>query len=230
MNTNQTNRTTMFKTVSAYLDGNIAVWRGMAPLAAAVLEFKDKIAEIDAAAQKQETPQGATEDKEEAREALDDVLFLTCEALGVLGHTGSDHDLSAVASVTPSELSRMTEDELSRRAESVLAAANTRKTELEPLQVTQANLDELNQSLQDFNTSKTNPRKAAVDRRTQTQSLTNLIREASTILRERIDRMVNLFGRTNPDFVSGYEGARVIVDRAASHAGPKGAGAPATNA
>lgn len=63
MDTNQTNRTTMFKTVSAYLDDNTSVWNGMAPLATAVTEFKGKIAEIDAAALKQETPQGATEDK-----------------------------------------------------------------------------------------------------------------------------------------------------------------------
>lgn len=43
----------------------------------------------------------------------------------------------------------------------------------------------------------------------------------SSILRERIDRMVNLFGRTHPDFVAGYDSARVIVDQAASHAAPK---------
>jgi hypothetical protein len=92
------------------------------------------------------------------------------------------------------------------------------------LQVTQANLDELNQALQEFNTSKANPRKATVERMTQTQSLPNLIREASNILRDRIDRLVNLLRRTNPGFVTGYNAARVIVDRAASHAAPKAAG------
>jgi hypothetical protein len=214
----------MFKTVSAYLDDNTSVWSGMAPLATAVTEFKGKVAEIDAAAQKQETPRGATEDKAEARETLEDVLFLTCEALGVLGHTGNDHDLSAIASVTASSLRRMTEEELSHRAESVLTEANAKKTELVAMQVTQANRDELNQALQDFNTSKTNPRKATVERMTQTQSLPTLIREASSILRDQIDRLVNMFRRTNPGFVTGYNAARVIIDRAASHATPKAAG------
>jgi hypothetical protein len=231
MDTKQTNRTTMFKTVSAYLEDNTAVWNSMAPLTTSVTAFKGKLTEIDAAAQKQETPRGATEDKEEAREAVEDVLFLTCEALRVLGHRGNDHDLLAIAGITASELGRMTEDELSRRAESVLAEANARKTELAALQVTQANLDELNQALQDFNTTKTNPRKATVERMTQTQSLPNLIREASSILRNEIDPMVNLFRRANPDFVTGYDAARVIVDRAASHAAPKAAGSkPPTNA
>ena len=47
--------------------------------------------------------------------------------------------------------------------------------------------------------------------------LANLIRDANGILRNEIDRMVNLFSRSNPDFVAGYEAARVVVDRAASH-------------
>jgi hypothetical protein len=37
------------------------------------------------------------------------------------------------------------------------------------------------------------------------------------ILNKRVDRMVSLFSRTNPDFVAGYESARAIVDRAATH-------------
>lgn len=51
----------------------------------------------------------------------------------------------------------------------------------------------------------------------QTESLSILVRDASGALRHQIDKMMNLYRRTNPDFVSGYRGARVIVDRAASH-------------
>ncbi len=216
MNTNQTNRVTMFKTVASHLDDHSSVWNGMAPMQAAVTEFKNKIAAIDASAQKQETPSGATDSKAAARDDLEDVLFLACEALGTLGHSSNDHDLSALVEVTPSSLDRMGEEELSNRAASVLAAANARKTELAALQVTQANLDELDQALQDFNASKEGPRQATSERMAQTESLPQLIREGSEILRERIDRMVNLFRRSHPDFVAGYRGARVIVDRSAS--------------
>ena len=38
----------------------------------------------------------------------------------------------------------------------------------------------------------------------------------STVLTSRIDRLVNLFVRTHPTFVSGYRSVRVIVDRAAT--------------
>ena len=217
MNTKQTNNVTMLKTVDAYLDQNTSVWSAMTPLATAIQSLKTKIGDIDIAAQKQQTPSGATDDKAEARDALEDVLFLTCEALAVLAHSSGDRDLLALTVVTPTALDRMDQEELSHRATSVLAEANTRKTDLATLHVTQANLDELGQALQDFNAAKASPRTATAERMAQTESLPSLIREASNILRNQIDRMVNLLRRSNPDFVTGYRAAREIVDRAASH-------------
>jgi hypothetical protein len=224
MNNKQTNRVTMFKTVSAYLDSHKSVWSAMSPVAAAVESFQDKIAAIDTAAQQQETPSGAADTKAEARDALEDVLFLTCEALAVLGHNTNDDDLLALTTVSPSALDILNAQELVNRATTVLDRANARKTELAVLQVTQANLDELTQALQAFATAKEQPRTDTVERMAQTASLSNLIRAANIILRTRIDRLVNLFRRSNPDFVSGYRGARVVVDRAATHTSAQAAG------
>jgi hypothetical protein len=217
MNTKQTNRVTMFTTVAAYLDSHNSVWNSMAPLASAVQSFKDKVAAIATAAQQQETPTGATESKSSARDDLEEVLFLTCEALAVIGHTSDNHDLLAATALSPSTLDRMPDDELGARANLVLGLANARKTELASLHVTQANLDELTQTLQSFSTLKTQPRTASAERSAHTQSLTSLIRDANSILRDQIDRSVNLFSRSNPDFVAGYESARVVVDRVATH-------------
>jgi hypothetical protein len=228
METEQRNRVTMFKTVSAYLDDNNSVWSEMAPLQTAVTQFKNKIATIDVAVQKQEAPIGASGDKAAARDALEDVLFLTCEALGVLGHSGQDHDLVALTAVRPSTLQRLDDEELSNRATSILAEATARKSDLATLRVTQTNLDELEQALERFNASKANPRTATVARVVQTESLPILIRDASGILRNEIDKMANLFRRTNTEFVGGYRSARVIVDRAASHKTTKTTGTSPT--
>ncbi len=216
METEQRNRVTMFKTVRAHLDNHSAVWSGMVPLQAAIAQFKNKIDAIDVAAQKQQAPLGATENKAVARDALEDVLFLTCEALGVLGHGSNDHGLLALTAVRPSTLQRLDDEALSNRATSVLAEANTRKTDLAAMQVTQANIDELDDALQTFNASKVSPRRATAERMIQTESLPVLIRDASGILRNEIDRLVNLFRRSHPDFVTGHRSARMIVDRAAS--------------
>jgi len=118
----------------------------------------------------------------------------------------------------------MDAEALSNRGASVLAAANTKKTELATLQVTQANIDELDDALQAFNSAKASPRTSTAERAAHTQSLASLIRETSGILKNQIDPLVNLFRRTNADFVAGYRSARVVVDRAATRA----AAAPST--
>lgn len=219
MRRNLTNRVTMFKTVDGYLDQNNSVWNGMAPLAAAVQQFKQKIVAIDAAAQKQETPvSGAAGDKAAARDELEDVLFLTCEALGVLAHTNNDHDLQALVDLSPSAIDKLGDEELANRATNVLARANAMTTELATMQVTQANIDELAEALQTYQSAKAKPRTAVVERMVQTETLPALVREAGNILRDQIDRLVNLFRRTNPEFVAGYRSARVVVDRVAGHA------------
>jgi hypothetical protein len=87
----------------------------------------------------------------------------------------------------------------------VVERANARKTELATLQVTQENLQELTLKLQRFSDQKTQPRTASAERAARTNSLESLIREANSILRDQIDRMVNLFSRTDPQFVSGYQ-------------------------
>jgi hypothetical protein len=230
MDTDSTNRVTMFKTVSAYLSEEIAVWDVMAPMKTAVTLFKGQIAAIDDAAQKQEAPTGATDNKAAARDALEDVLFLASEALGVVAHSSDDHDLAALTAVTPTSLRRMGAEELSNRAAAVVREAEARKLELAHLLVTQTNLDELNQALADFNAAKTAPRMATAARAVHTESLEDLIRAANGTLRQQIDRMVSLFARTDPEFVAGYHNARVIVDRAASHSTTKPTAPPPTPA
>jgi hypothetical protein len=222
MNQTQTNRITMFKTTTAVLDDNQKVWSGMAPFVTAVQDLKELIAAIDESAQTQQTPtSGAAVDKHSARDSLEDVLFLTCEALGVVAHTANDNDLAALVDLTPSSIHKLADEELANRATTILERANAKKGELAALNVTSANIDELNHALNGYKASKEKPSEKVAVRAAETQSLASLIREASGILRNRIDPMVNLFRRSNPKFVASHRSARVVVDRAATHASPK---------
>ena len=110
---------------------------------------------------------------------------------------------------------------MSNRAARVLAAANEKKTELETLQVTQANIDELDTALQTFNATKTSPRTRTAERKAQTESLGRQVRDLKKHLRHTIDSMVNLLRRMHPDFVAGYRAARVVIDRAATRTAAK---------
>jgi hypothetical protein len=226
MRQKQTNKVTMFKTVADHLESHRPIWNSMAPLATAVQTFTNKIAAIDAAVQQQEAPSAAADAKGAARDDLEEILFMASEALGVLAHASNDHELSALTDLTPAMLEKLPGDELINRAALVLERANARKTELATLMVTQANLDELTAALEKFSGLRNQPRTSVVERTTQTEAIERLIREANEILVNELDRMVNLFARTNPEFVAGYEAARRIVDRAATHKTKTAGGTP----
>ena len=155
-------------------------------------------------------------DRLAARDALEDVLFLSCEALGVLAHSASDNSLLALTGVTASGLQGLNDLEMTNLANAIKEQAALRTAELATLQVSAENLQELDQAVQNFNSSKTAPRAATANRMAQTESLPQLLNDMNEILRSELDRMVNLFRRTHPEFVAAYRAARVIVDRVAT--------------
>jgi hypothetical protein len=217
MLTTQMNRINMFKAVDSYLHQNSLVWETMETMVAGIAQLGNKINAIDVAAQKQDMPtSGAVLDKASARDALEDILFLNTEALGVLGHTTNDGNLIALSDVSRSALDSMTDEQLTTRATNILSEVNNRATGLAAMNVTSASITEFTNALNNFNAAKVQPRTAVADRKAQTESLPSLIRDTSNLLRNQIDRLVNLFSRSHPDFVAGYKGARVIIDRAAT--------------
>lgn len=214
MQLKQTNRIRMFTAVIAVLEQFQAVWSSMAPFAAAFQRFKDKVQAVNAAAQKQETvTAGSSQERENARDALEDVLFLVCEALGVLAHQSSHSELLALTNVSPSGLRQLNDLELANLATEIKAQTVSRVAELATLHVTAENLTELDEAMADFNEAKSAPRAATANRVAQTEALSLLIREASDVLLNELDRMVNLFRRSHPEFVAAYRAARVVVDR-----------------
>lgn len=224
MNNRDNNRLAMVRTTRDYLQTNNSIWNSMTPFATAFTELNTRLTEIDATAQKQETPSGKTADKAAARDHLEDVTFLMCQALCVLAHDVNDNEVLALCDLNRSALDEMDEQTLANRAANVLSAADAHKIELVPLQVIQANHDEFTQALADFNEAKTGPREATATRKVQTELLRVKIQEAIDLLQNKIDRMVDLFSRTHPEFVDGYKNARMIVDRAATRTTAKTAG------
>ena len=214
MELKQTNRVRMFTAVIAVLEQFQSVWSTMAPFAAAFHRFEDKVQTVNDAAQKQGTATaGASLDRENARDALEDVLFLICQALKVLAHQANDNELRTLTDVSSSSLHVMNDVELENLANTIKAQTVPRAAELATLQVSAGNLAELATAIDDFHEVKSAPRAATANRVAHTGALSQLIREASDVLRNELDPMVNLFGRTNPEFVAAYRAARVIVDR-----------------
>jgi hypothetical protein len=132
-----------------------------------------------------------------------------------------DNDLGAKAEMTKSSLDKMTDSDLEQIAERVAGLATENIAALADFDVVAADVTALATARTTFAGIKTSPRQATVGRKTQTDSLPQLIANVRSIFRNEIDKMVTKKKKTNPDFYAGYFTARIIVNRAATHAVPK---------
>jgi hypothetical protein len=82
-------------------------------------------------------------------------------------------------------------------------------------------LTALGEAIEKFDSMKTAPRDATVLRKVATLSLPETIVYVRGIYRNELDKMMTRFKKTQPDFYKAYFSARVIVNRAATHAPAK---------
>lgn len=227
MTQDQDNIRTMFQTTLNFLDANNSIWSGTAAFADAVTRAKNGATAIDTAADTQETPtSGVTGDKAQARNELEEQVLAIADQLSALAVKNGDNDLAAKVEMTKSSLDKMTANQLEQTAERVASLANDNIAALADFDVAAADVTALNTALAAFSTIKDSPRQAAVGRKAQTQSLPQLIADVRSIFRNEIDKLVTKKKKANPDFYAGYFAARIILNRAATHAAPKSPPAP----
>jgi hypothetical protein len=228
MNQNQSNIRTMFQTTIDFLDANNSVWSATPAFADAVTRAKSGITAIDQSADTQQTPtSGVTEDKADARDDLEEKTLEVADQLSALATQTGDNDLGAKVEMTKSSLDKMTESDLEQTAERVASLATANMAALADFDVTAAEVTALTTARTTFGGIKTSPRQATVGRKTQTDSLPQLIANVRSIFRNEIDKMVTKKKKTNPHFFSGYFIARIIVNRAATQAAPPPPAPPA---
>jgi hypothetical protein len=222
MNRDQFNRSEMFNTVSAVMQSNSTAWSGTPALVTAVNDLNGKISAIAAKAGSQQTPiTGAAAQKEQARNNVEAKTLEVADAIGAFAAANNDANLGAQVELTASTLDRMPDDALEETAQRIAGVAATNATALLPYGVTGDDVEELNNLTVEFHDMKTAPRAAVAGRAAQTETLPDLLTETTSLLRNRLDKLMTKYKRTNPVFFAAYRSARVIVDRGSGPAPQK---------
>lgn len=209
--------TTMFETTLSFLESKNNIWKGRPAFLRAVTRAEAGTAEIRGRSGKQQLPtEGVTEDKEQVRDALEDILSIVADALAALAEETRDAELAAKVELNRSVIDRLSASDLNLAAERVLEATADNLAALADYEITATEQTELAGAAELFANKKESPRKAIVGRRVETLSMPEKINLVRSIFRNQIDKMMTAFKRTEPDFYKGYFAARVIVNRAAT--------------
>ncbi len=203
----------MYKTVRDYLAEEEAEWNSIPANVTAQAALVTKIDAIDTLVTRQEAElKGFTVQKADARAELERTTLLVADATAAYARTTNNEVLVAEMDLTPTDLSRASDQRITDVAARVATAANDVLVALVDYGVTAGDMTALNTAMTDFETAKTLPDVKRAQRAGMTEELETLFGETAGFLKEQLDRLMARYRSTSPEFHAGYEAARVIID------------------
>lgn len=220
MNNKHENKRAMYRSVKAVCDQSTSVWSDFKAFADAHSLLTAELITLNALADTGAgSLKGITETKQQQRQIMADEAVIIAGALGAFAFKTGDRTLADKVDFTAADFLATRDEKGVSRAQTVYDEANARLPHLADYAVTAADLARLQAAITAFRGDISKPRVAKVNRATQNQQIENCIGRIDDLLRELMDRLARKFKKTNPEFLSRYEKARLIIDRGSGRGG-----------
>ncbi len=205
----------MLVTTRDVLDNFKTLWQAIIAIATARAQFGAAIKAIqDEALNQSGTTTGGTEKKRQDRMVLCDAAASVGGAVAAWAETQGNQELYTSVDFSAADLLHLPEQECAAHCQTILDAGTANLAALTAVQsLAQASLDDLQQKLGAFNTDLTRPRQLRSKIKGATDQLPGLILAADRIAERQLDKLMERFKTTSPDFYTAYQVARVIVSQ-----------------
>jgi hypothetical protein len=229
MTNNQENKRGMYSTVLTLLKANAGKTSSVPAFAAAAASFETTLAQINAKEkERNERTTGKMETRDIAEAELIDALMPVAGALAAYASETSNTELKEKATVKISVLERMRDLDLLDKAKAISGYAQEQGDKLVPYGVTADVLAALDQKCSAFDAAVSELSKGKVERTGARSMLNDLFDEADDTLKNKLDNMMKVIRRNEPQLGIAYDAARVIKDLGAGHAVKQPVPAPAS--
>lgn len=212
MEIDQSNKLRSYNALTVVLDKYETTWSPLPGFGKAKTEFAGIVDEIKEQAQIQLECEQASEEKGYVLRALGDAAYEISAAIQAYAVEVSDLALEARADFSRSAITLGKEDEVVSRCWGIHALATGKLAALADNGVTAAKLTAFKKKIEAFETVQPKPRTRVNQGSAATQRLEILFRQAGTVLRKRLDKLMAQFKESAPEFWEEYQGARVVVD------------------
>jgi hypothetical protein len=236
MNSRQEAKLNMYRAVEMHCDENQSIISIIPAFQNAFDNFKTKIAAVINTTQQQNVViKGKSIDKKSVKENLSELAADIAGIIYAYAATISNNTLKQEMKVSQTALLREKDDILAPRTQNIHDAGIANLEVLKDFGITAAKLAALQTAINAYAAETPKPRTALVNRKTITKNLAALFKDADTILTDQMDKLAVAFKTENPDFLSTYENARLVVEPASTTTQLKGTitdpdGAPIPNA
>ena len=153
---------------------------------------------------------------DQKRQAKIDLISQAHEIASLTHATANEAGLTELASrcnYSFTKIFKSRETAVVQRCRDIHGAASENLPLLADSNVDAKALKDFKGNIDAFEMLKPAPRNQKVKRRVATKSVKSLVREAGSILAQRIDKLMVPSKKTDPDFYNAYKAARVIVAR-----------------
>ena len=213
MNDQQENKFTMYEAVSALLDANTAKTSSMTAFAAAFNNFKDIMESINEKnIQKGSVTAGKTMLKNQQQLDLIEATVPIAAALFALATATNDLHIKEVANVKKGTLQNLRDTELTDKITLIKNTADAQAAPLVAYGVNAAAIAALDTKLSAYNLALGGKESSFATKSAAGQVLSGLFDKSDAILKDQLDRMMEMFKPSDEQFYLEYKSAREIRD------------------
>lgn len=208
----QANKSNMYGVLKMVFAAFLAAYERIEDFKAIITRFNANIDLIDALHQVQLLDnKGITINKNTIADHLSTSVTTVRDAVVAHAIFTNDSKLEQKVNFKSDELKGW-ENVLIGNAAILYAAAHPLRTQLEALNITDADIEAVNTNRLLFKGVMYEPRFATGQKKAATQSIRRVFREMDAILRNELDPAMRIFKTANPDFFDQYTNGRIIVD------------------
>ncbi|MEO8068987.1 MAG: hypothetical protein ABI599_14925 [Flavobacteriales bacterium] len=209
-------RFTMFYSASTACDNHNAVWAALVPFANAVTAFQAKITEIEQEIETQGLDlDGYAINKGKRKEQMVRKTLTTANQVFAFAEDTDATVLREKMDVSYSDLIAPRDAVVAQKCQGIHDEANAVIALLAPYGVVAADLTALQTLIDAYEAVISAPRTAITVRKGATGNIETLIREGTTILTNRLDKLMSEFKDSSPAFHQEYFDARIVVNTGA---------------
>jgi hypothetical protein len=212
MDLRQTNKSHMYRSVATVATNNIALTSSVAAFGRQLTALQATIDTIDTLAQAQEaSTAGITLDKTRITDILVNATLAVAGAVAAWASENNNEEVRARMNLTPSSIKGSLDRQIPATAKMV--ADEAAKHDLKEFGAGPLVLEAFNAKIEAYNAIMNAPREAVVATVGLTTALEQQFTLGDKILKERLDKLMEQFRESQPQFFAEYKSARSIVDR-----------------
>ncbi|HKR04594.1 MAG TPA: carboxypeptidase-like regulatory domain-containing protein [Bacteroidia bacterium] len=213
MNKRQNAKLNMYLGVQLFVEGKNAIWSFLLSFVAAFTSFKAKVVDLVAAVKEQEEIiKGYVLDKRNKRIAMCELANKVRSGVQAYATDQNNMVLYEKVNYATSKLMEKSSNLSRTRCQIIHDEANTIIGSLADYGLVPADLTALQTAIDDFATLISNPKDHIAARKMNTEKILKLISDIDSILRKKMDKLMENFKLSAPDFYAQYFNNRKIFD------------------